>query len=221
MPHAAPPDIPPERRIELLEAEVERLRRQVRSATGIEHDLPPWFNPDEFKRVLGRTMGMMALVWVLAGPLFLLAAFARPLANAGFGDLLAMQLGPIPVFNLGGAATGTPGIGLGLVAVGGMAVGGLAVGGGAIGIVAIGGGAAGIIAYGGGSVGVIATGGGACGYIAIGGSAVGRYALGQRAHGTAALGLNRQDEDAVTFFRRWIPGLSRAVTMPMEVLPVR
>jgi hypothetical protein len=130
------------------------------------------------------------------------------------------RIGPVPLLNIGGLATNTPGLGLGVVALGGAAFGAIAMGGFAFGLIAVGGGAVGVVAIGGGSVGVLAVGGGAVGYVAVGGGATGYYALGQRAYGKHALGLNRQDPEAVEFFRRYIPGLNRAVTNPMPVLPL-
>ena len=32
------------------------------------------------------------------------------------------------------------------------------------------------------------------------------------------MALNRQDEEAAQFFRRWIPSLERAITRPMQVV---
>ena len=32
------------------------------------------------------------------------------------------------------------------------------------------------------------------------------------------MALNRQDEDAAAFFRRYIPRLERAITRPMQVI---
>src|SRR5690606_12219500 len=152
--------------------------------------------------------------------------------------LRGMWIGPVPVIDFGGMARGTYGVGMGLVAVGGLAIGAVAVGGGAIGILAVGGGAGGIFAYGGGAAGLRAVGGGAIGvsacgggaaglgavgggaggYIAGGGGACGRWVLAQRGAGLSVLALNRQDEDAAMFFRRWIPSLERAITRPMQVV---
>jgi hypothetical protein len=73
---------------------------------------------------------------------------------------------------------------------------------------------------GGGSVGVIAVGGGAVGYIALGGGACGYLAMAQRAAGKYVLAFNRQDPEAVEFFKRWVPGVGRAVTNPMPVIPM-
>lgn len=215
------PQISPEARVEMLEEEVDRLRRQLRALQGIEHDPPPWFNPTEFRKVVGRLTARLALLWLIGVPIMFFPLLARFVDLGSLEGLINARILEVPVFNFGGAATRTYGIGIGLFAAGGLAIGAVAIGGGAIGGLAIGGGACGIIAHGGGAVGVIAIGGGAVGYIAIGGSAYGRYALAHRAHGRAALGLNRQDEEAVAFFRRWVPGLSRAVTTPMQVLPVR
>ncbi len=42
--------------------------------------------------------------------------------------------------------------------------------------------------------------------------------MGQKAKGKYALGLNRQDQEAIDFFRRYVPGLHRALTNPMPVI---
>lgn len=198
-------------RLELMEEEIHRLRERVRELSGHDADPPAWFNPAEFRRVLGRSTlwGQLAMAAVMVG------AFAITMFPSG---LRGMWLGPIPVVDFGGMARGTYGVGMGLIAVGGLAIGAIAVGGGAIGILAVGGGAIGIFAYGGGAAGLIAVGGGAAGYIAIGGGAYGRWVLAQRGAGLSVLALNRQDEDAAMFFRRWIPSLERAITRPMQVV---
>jgi hypothetical protein len=77
-----------------------------------------------------------------------------------------------------------------------------------------------VIAIGGGAFGFIAIGGGAVGFIAIGGGATGYYAIGQKAHGKYALGFNRQDQEAIDVFTKYIPGLRAAVTNPMPVIPL-
>ncbi|MGB7161469.1 MAG: hypothetical protein WBD40_25645, partial [Tepidisphaeraceae bacterium] len=58
----------------------------------------------------------------------------------------------------------------------------------------------------------------AVGFIAVGGGATGYYAMGQKAYGKYRLGLNRQDQEAIDFFVRYVPGLRRAVTNPMPVI---
>ncbi|MDQ3440146.1 MAG: hypothetical protein M3478_07325 [Planctomycetota bacterium] len=42
--------------------------------------------------------------------------------------------------------------------------------------------------------------------------------MGQKAHGKYALGLNRQGQEAIDFFRRYVPGLRNAMTNPMPVI---
>jgi hypothetical protein len=124
----------------------------------------------------------------------------------------------IPVFSFLGQGGKVRGIGAGLISYGGVSVGAVAVGGFSLGLVAVGGCAVGVVAVGGGAVGVIAVGGGAVGVVAIGGGATGYFAMGQKARGTYALGLNRQDDEAVAFFRRYVPGLRAALTNPMPVI---
>ncbi len=51
-----------------------------------------------------------------------------------------------------------------------------------------------------------------------GGGATGYFAMGQKAHGKYALGLNRQGQEAIDFFRRYVPGLRNAMTNPMPVI---
>ena len=193
-----------------LEEELERMRQRVRDLSGTEHDPAAWFNPIEFRKVLGRG--------VLVGQLGFAALTAAAFLVCLLPAFRSVWLGPVPLVNFGGAATQTYGVGLGVIAVGGLAIGGLAVGGGAIGVVAMGGGALGLFAYGGGAAGIVAIGGGAVGYVAIGGHAYGRWAMAQKGYGLSVLALNRQDEDAAQFFRRLIPRLERAITRPMEVV---
>jgi len=197
------------RRIEQLERDNERLRERIDPNLGPDN---PNFHPREFLKVLQRTIALITVPpWVLFGMAVGLA-FALGISR--------LRIGPIPVIDIGGMTSGMYGQGFGIISCGGIAFGGIAMGGGAIGLVAMGGAAVGVVAIGGGSVGVIAVGGGACGYIALGGSAVGYYAMGQKAGGKYALGLNRQDQEAVDFFVRYIPGLRRAVTNPMPVIPL-
>lgn len=198
-------------RLELMEEELHRLRDRVRELSGNDADPPAWFNPVEFRKVLGRM--------TLFGQLGLMVMFgAVVLATVLPTGLRSIWLGPVPLVDFGGTANQTYGVGMGAISVGGLAIGVIACGGGAIGILAIGGGAIGIFAYGGGAVGLIAMGGGAVGYVAMGGGAYGRWVLAQRGAGLSVLALNRQDEDAAMFFRRWIPSLERAITRPMQVV---
>lgn len=207
-----PPDDPDLRqRLEMMEEEIHRLRERVRELSGQEIDPPAWFNPAEFRRVLGRQM-----LWGQVGMAILMsAAFLITMLPTG---LRGTWLGPVPLVDFGGTANRTYGVGMGVIAVGGLAIGGIACGGGAVGVLAVGGGALGIFAYGGGAVGLIAIGGGALGYVAIGGGCYGRWVLAQRGSGISVLALNRQDEEAAQFFRRWIPSLERAITRPMQVV---
>ncbi len=85
-------------------------------------------------------------------------------------------------------------------------------------VFAFGDGTLGLLALGGLSVGLVAMGGGAVGFIAIGGGAVGRYVLAQRGWGKYVLAINRQDDAAVEFFYRWVPGIRSAVTHPVPVI---
>jgi len=188
-------------RIEQLERDNARLRRQAEEVFGPDN---PDFDPVVFQCVLQRyNLIVPLLMAVVLVPLLLAAKFWGP-----------FYIGPVPLLDFGGAATGHPGFGLGVVAFGGLAVGVVAAGGCACGIIAFGGGSFGIIAIGGGSVGLIALGGGAVGYIAIGGSTFGRYALGNRAYGKAAFGINRQDPEAVRFFTKHLTRLRAAIQEP-------
>lgn len=194
-----------------MEEEIHRLRERVRELSGHDVEPPAWFSPGEFRKVLGRiTISGQLMMALVMGFAFLITML--PTALRG------VWLGPVPMVDFGGMANRTYGIGIGVISVGGLAIGGIACGGGAIGVLAIGGGAVGLVAYGGGAVGLIALGGGAVGYIAIGGACYGRWVLAQRGAGISVLALNRQDEDAAGFFRRYIPRLERAITRPMQVI---
>jgi hypothetical protein len=48
--------------------------------------------------------------------------------------------------------------------------------------------------------------------------AIGRYGLAQRGWGKYVLAINRQDDVAVDFFSRWVPGIRNAMTRPMPVI---
>jgi hypothetical protein len=201
------------RRVEALERENERLRQQLEPLVGPLPAYNPNFHPAEFIKALRRTLLVLMLPIQLLVPFVVAAAVFSP-------KIPTVNVGPLPLFDFGGAKTRHPGFGMGIVAVGGAAFGVVAMGGLGIGAIAIGGGSIGLVAFGGGSVGVIAVGGGAVGFIAVGGGACGYYAMGQRASGKYVLAFNRQDPEAVEFFKRWIPGVSRAVTNPMPVLPL-
>ncbi|MGE5611127.1 MAG: hypothetical protein ACM359_17890 [Bacillota bacterium] len=208
-------------RIEDLERDNERLRRKVEPILGPD---VPWMDTPAFLRAIRQTVLVCMVPVYVALPVILLGGLvlSRVAPN--------VRIGPVPLMDYGGQGSRHPGLGIGVIAFGGGAVGGIAAGGGALGVIAVGGmavgliafggGAIGAIAVGGGSVGLIAIGGGAVGYIAIGDSAVGWYALGRSARGRYALGLNRQDLEAVAFFRQLVPGLRKAVTMPMPVVPL-
>jgi hypothetical protein len=201
------------RRIEALERENQRLRERLEPIIGVLPPDNPNFHPAEFVKALRRAMFVVMLPIYLVGPVALLTPFVAP-------KLAAIQIGPLRVIDFAGVNTRHPGVGLGIIAFGGLAFGGVAMGGLGVGVIALGGGAVGLVAIGGGSVGVIALGGGAVGWIAVGGGACGYYAMGQKAYGRHVLAFNRQDPEAVEFFKRWIPGVDRAVTNPMPVLPL-
>lgn len=127
---------------------------------------------------------------------------------------------------------------IGIISVGAVAVGVVAIGACSVGVFALGAGSVGIFAFGGYSVGILAFGGNALGVIALGagsrygaidkwsaprgrfniGRAVGMVAMGPTAHGRYTLSyagngrymfsLNRQDEEAVALFTRWLPKFS-------------
>lgn len=201
-------------RLDLLERQNQRLREKLEPIVGPDN---PCFDVLKFRRVFAKVISAIFLPIVLVT---LLPLVAVPALKSNT-SILHQRIGPVPLIDLGGMNSGVPGIGLGIVAVGGASLGVIAIGGLGVGLLAYGGGSIGLIAIGGGAVGVIAVGGGACGYIAIGGGAYGYYALGgQRAKGKYALSLNRQDDEAIAFFSRFIPGLKEAVTLPMPVIPL-
>jgi hypothetical protein len=198
------------RRLDMLERENDRLRRQVEHLVGPDN---PCFDRSAFQRA------MRFYMMVLLLPLYLLFV---PAVLAGTMPQLFSKMpmiGSVPILSFAGLGSHHPGIGLGLLAFGGLGVGVVGVGGMGVGIIALGGGAVGLLALGGGSLGVIAIGGGAVGYIAIGGGAVGRYVLAaQSGHGKAVFSARRQDPEAVAFFVRWMPRLKAAVTTPLPVI---
>jgi hypothetical protein len=165
-----------QRRLDLLELENQRLREKLDPMLGPDN---PCFHPQLFLKVLRRNLTLAMIPLWLVGlivPLTLLPW--TPLRT-----ITKMHVGPVPLFDLAGINSGTPGIGLGIIAFGGLSVGVISMGGLAVGVVALGGGSIGVLAVGGGSFGIVALGGGACGLVAIGGSACGYRALGQRAYG--------------------------------------
>lgn len=197
------------RRLELLERDNDRLRRQVEKLVGPDN---PCFDRVAFQNALRfYTLSFMLPLQLLLVPVFLIGFLP------GVAARLPM-LGPVPLVSAAGLGSGHPGIGLGIVSFGGLGVGVLAFGGLAVGVIAVGGGAIGLVAVGGGSAGIIAIGGGTIGYIALGGGAVGRYALGQNAYGRAVFCMRRQDPEAVELFTRWLPRFKAAVTTPLPVV---
>jgi hypothetical protein len=199
------------RRLEQLERENARLREKVEPFLGPDN---PNFKPQIFLKVLSRTILILLLpVWLGLGSMFFF--------NYVTPGLKMTRVAGVPVFSFAGQGGKVRGIGVGLISFGGLAVGAIAVGGMGFGLIAFGGCAVGVVAIGGGAVGVIAIGGGTFGIIAIGGGATGYFAMGQRAHGKYALGLNRQDAEAIDFFRRYVPGLRNAMTNPMPVILLR
>jgi len=101
--------------------------------------------------------------------------------------------------------TGRPRIAKGIIAVGNVAIGVVAIGGLALGGICIGGLSIGLAVFGGAAIGLLlAVGGMAVGLVAVGGGAFGYYALGGGAWGVHALGGNRQDPEAIEFFKRCI-----------------
>jgi hypothetical protein len=203
-----------EQRIASLERENQRVRERLEAVTGsVFPPDNPNFHPLEFMKALRRAMLVLMVPIYFVAPVILLGQWLAP-------NVARAHIGPVRVVDMGGGRTQHPRPGRGVFAVGGAAFGAVAVGGFGMGVFAFGGGAIGIVAVGGGAIGVIAIGGGSVGFIAIGGSAVGYFAMGRRAAGRYVLAFNRQDPEAVEFFRRWVPGIQRAVTNPMPVLPV-
>ena len=172
------------------------------------------------------------IIYVLASSLFFvpmlvratnseLPSIVRSLINfgsyPGTGDL-TLGFIPIGIISVGAVAVG-------VVAIGACSVGVFALGAGAVGIFAFGGFSAGIFAFGGNAIGVVALGAGtsyggidkwsaprgrfdigrAVGMVAMGPTARGRYTLSYAGKGRYMFSLNRQDEEAVALFTRWLP----------------
>jgi len=146
----------------------------------------------------------------------------RALALRGIRKRASWGLGDIPFYDIAlgpdlahgemrGHARGIIAIGdraTGIVAVGGLARGVFALGGLATGLVTFGGVSLGLLtAIGGLAIGSLALGGGAVGGVAVGGGALGYYACGGAAAGAYVMAANRQDPEAVAFFRRHAPPL--------------
>ena len=196
------------RRLEQLERDNARLREKIEPVLGPDN---PNFKPQVFLKVLNRTV-LVAMIplWLGLGSMFFVNYVTPAIKTA--------TVGGIPLFSFAGQGGKVRGIGIGLISYGGVAVGAVALGGVGVGLLAFGGCAFGVVAVGGGAFGLIAVGGGAFGIVAVGGGATGYFALGQKARGKYALGLNRQDQEAIDFFVKYVPGLRRAVTNPMPVI---
>lgn len=196
--------------MEHLKRENARLRQRVESVFGKDN---PDFNPQAFQRALRRYLTFSWIPFMLAMPLMVLA-------TSKVIKIPNIPVGPTVLIDPGGTYSGTPGIGMGIIAFGGLAIGVVAIGGMAVGIVAIGGGAVGVFAFGGGAIGIVAMGGGAVGWIAMGGGGFGRYVLGGQGAGKHVFTLKRQDRVAVEFFTRYLPRFREAITNPMPVIPL-
>lgn len=131
------------RRVQELEARMQRLHRGVRRRAGFElFGLPAYaiaFGPDpERGELRGHAKGFLAIGDVATG-VIALGGVARGLVAVG-----GLAIG---ILAFGGGSLGLA------LALGGAAIGGVAIGGGAAGAVAVGGGAAGIYATGGAAAG--------------------------------------------------------------------
>jgi hypothetical protein len=201
-------------KVEQLQVENEQLKQRLEPLLGPHN---PCFDKVKFQAVVRRLILVMVLPTSLLSIALVIGA-----ALQQKGIIPKLRIGPVAVLDIGGMTSGiVPGIGIGIVAVGGAAIGVFAFGGGSFGIIASGGGSMGIVAVGGGAVGLIAIGGGALGYVAIGGGACGIYAMAiQNGYGRYVLSMKRQDQEAIDFFVRWIPGLRAVVTNPMPVIPI-
>jgi hypothetical protein len=201
-------------RLDRLEDENTQLREQLRNVgqmMGVTVTNPN-FNLQAYRKFIIKTMILWAIPidLLIFGGVFAVMLFVS--SQGGINSFTPPTIGPVPIIDVAGIGTTHEGIGVGIIALGGLAFGVVAMGGGAVGVIAVGGGAVGLFALGGGSIGFIAVGGGSIGYIAVGGGAFGRYALGGKVGGKAGLGLNRQDDEAVLFFVRFMPGLKKVFT---------
>ncbi|MBN1490892.1 MAG: hypothetical protein JXA69_13320 [Phycisphaerae bacterium] len=199
-----------ERRLDALERENARLRRQLPPELLPED---PAFNPTAFRGALMFYQMLMYIPFALAFGGTLLLPKLMP-------GLTRITVAGISLFDMAGMGTNHPGFGFGIIACGGLALGVIAAGGGAVGGLAIGGGAVGIVALGGGAFGLFAFGGGAIGYVAIGGGALGRYVLAGSGRGRAVFSFRRQDREAVELFTRYLPRFRDAMARPLPVVPV-
>ncbi|MCI2425328.1 hypothetical protein LM599_04940 [Candidatus Acetothermia bacterium] len=146
-------------------------------------------------------------MWVPLGILFLLMIINR---IAGYDILSALnylRIAGIPLVSTNATINFTGFAGVGLISVGGLAVGAVALGGAAVGLIAVGGAAVGMVAIGGGAMGLIAIGGGAVGLISVNYTGGSIYVLTGERKGWHVLRYNRQDEQAVSFFCRYLPRL--------------
>ncbi len=196
------------RRIEQLERDNDRLREKIEPILGPDN---PCFHPKIFLKVQQRAIALAMIPLWLGIVSMVLLRYLTP-------SLTTLSIGEIPLFSF--ADGKVQGMGMGIISLGGVACGAIAIGGFSIGLIAFGGCAVGLVAVGGGAVGVIAVGGGAFGFVAVGGGATGYYAMGRTAHGKYRIGLNHQDQEAIDFFVRYVPGLRRAFTNPMPVIPL-
>ncbi|MDE0186531.1 MAG: hypothetical protein OXP71_13925 [Candidatus Poribacteria bacterium] len=153
-----------------------------------------------------------------------LPPFIRSMVNFGFSTEIGIE-----TFGF---------ITIGIIAVGIVTVGVIAVGPCSIGVLAFGAGSVGIFAFGGNAIGVIALGAGsrygaidkwsaprgrfnigrAVGLVAMGPTAHGRYTLSYAGKGRYVFSPNRQDEEAVALFTRWLPKFSD-VFSPSSAVP--
>ena len=161
-----------------------------------------------------------------------LPTFVRSIVNFGFqpgiGEVILgfVTIGIISV----GAVT------VGVIAIGACSIGVLALGAGSFGIFAFGAFSVGIFAFGGNTIGLIALGAGTrygmidkwstprgrfdigkvLGIVAVGATAYGRHTLSYAGKGRYMFSPNRQDEEAVALFTRWLPKFSEVISSSSE-----
>ena len=161
-----------------------------------------------------------------------LPTFVRSLIN--FGGASGMGELTFGFVTVGVIAVG--GVAVGVIAIGACSIGVLALGAGSVGIFAVGAFSVGIFAFGGNAIGVIALGAGtrsgmidkwsaprgrfgigkAVGIVAVGPTAYGRYTLSYVDKGRYTFSPNRQDEEAVALFTRWLPKFSEVFSPASE-----
>ena len=120
------PDEPQEdlsRRLDLLERENDRLRRQIEDIVGPDN---PCFNRLAFQKALRFYMIILMLPLQCMFIPLVLIGLARGLLPS------LPMIGPVPLVDFAGLGTSHPGMGLGIVAFGGLALGAVACGGGAV-----------------------------------------------------------------------------------------